>query len=56
MSDGVWPADGEASELSEGKGKCYVVEGRAIAVFLSEGNYYALDDLCTHADAFTTCV
>ena len=42
---------GELSEVPEGRGKCFIVEGQKIAVFHVEGKLYALDDLCTHADA-----
>ncbi len=38
-------------EIEEGQGKCFVADGTKIAVFKSEGEYYALDDLCSHADA-----
>src|SRR5688500_5792762 len=39
------------SELQPGRGKCVTVEGKPIAVCNMEGQYYAIDDLCTHADA-----
>lgn len=41
----------KTTDLEEGQGKCFVAEGRKIAVFKSEGEFYALDDLCSHADA-----
>ena len=42
---------GEASEVPEGRGKCFTVAGRRIAVFHVNGRFHALDDRCTHADA-----
>ena len=41
----------KVTEIPEGRGMSYTVEGRRIAVFHAEGKFYALDDLCTHADA-----
>ena len=42
---------GDASEVAEGRAKCYIVEGMKIAVFQAGGEFYALDDRCSHADA-----
>jgi len=42
---------GEASEVADGRGKCFTAAGRKIAVFQVGGRFYALDDRCTHADA-----
>ncbi|HYF50540.1 MAG TPA: non-heme iron oxygenase ferredoxin subunit [Planctomycetota bacterium] len=39
------------SELQPGQGRCVKVNDKAIALFLIEGQYYAIDELCTHADA-----
>ena len=41
----------KTTDLDEGRGRCFVVNGQKIAVFKHEGEFYALDDLCTHADA-----
>ncbi|MFT5107715.1 MAG: 3-phenylpropionate/trans-cinnamate dioxygenase ferredoxin subunit [Verrucomicrobiales bacterium] len=41
----------KTTDLEEGQGKCFVVNDHKIAVFKSEGEFYAMDDLCTHADA-----
>ncbi|MCZ7649445.1 MAG: non-heme iron oxygenase ferredoxin subunit [Planctomycetota bacterium] len=38
-------------DLKDGQGKCVVVGGKAIAIFLAAGQFYAVDDLCTHAEA-----
>ncbi len=37
--------------IVEARGEPYEVEGRAIAVFLHEGTYYAIDDHCLHQGA-----
>jgi 3-phenylpropionate/trans-cinnamate dioxygenase ferredoxin subunit len=36
------------SELPPGAKKLVDVDGRAIAVFNVDGQYYAIDDICTH--------
>lgn len=41
----------DSSELQENKGRSYVLEGHRIALVRHEGEIYALDDLCPHADA-----
>lgn len=38
-------------EIVEGRGQAFEVAGRVIAVFLDEGNYYAIDDTCPHKGA-----
>ena len=38
-------------DVPSGSGKCVQVKGRPIAVFNSGDTFYAIDDLCTHADA-----
>ena len=38
-------------EIPESQGRCFEVAGRQIAVFLSDGVYYALDDACPHQGA-----
>jgi nitrite reductase (NADH) small subunit/3-phenylpropionate/trans-cinnamate dioxygenase ferredoxin subunit len=38
-------------EISEGKGRTVVARGREIALFLLQGQYYALDDYCPHMGA-----
>ncbi len=42
---------GEAAEVADGRGKCFLVAGRKIAVFHVGARFFALDDRCTHADA-----
>ncbi len=46
MSDFVKIA--EVGELSPGEKKLVEVEGLAIALFNVDGEYYAIDDVCTH--------
>lgn len=38
-------------EIPEGQGRYFEVDGRAIAVFLDGGTYYAIDDACPHQGA-----
>jgi len=38
-------------ELVEGRGQSFEVGGRVIAVFLDEGQYFAIDDACPHRGA-----
>lgn len=37
------------NDLSNGKGMCVEHEGKRIAVFNVDNQYYAIDDECTHA-------
>jgi 3-phenylpropionate/trans-cinnamate dioxygenase ferredoxin subunit len=39
-------------ELPEGAARCVEVKGRRIAVFNAGGTFYALDDLCSHDEAY----
>ena len=41
----------KVSDLIEGEGKTVEVGGRLIAVFLTEGRYFAIDDVCPHMGA-----
>ncbi len=41
----------KTTEIEEGQGKCFVANETKIAIFKHEGEFYALDDLCSHADA-----
>src|SRR4051794_35977219 len=38
-------------EILEGRGQPFEVGGRMIALFLEEGEYYAIDDACPHRGA-----
>ena len=43
---------GKTAEVEDGRGKCFVTpDGSKIAVFNVGGKFYAIDDLCTHAEA-----
>lgn len=42
---------GRLDEIAEGSGKCIEVRGKRIAVFRIEGDCYAVDDTCPHAEA-----
>jgi len=39
------------SELQPGQGKQLVLDGRKIAIFNVNGQYHAVDDVCTHDEA-----
>ncbi|NNE92678.1 MAG: Rieske 2Fe-2S domain-containing protein [Verrucomicrobiales bacterium] len=42
---------GPAHEIAEDRGRGYQVNGRRIAVIRHGGDLFALDEMCTHADA-----
>jgi 3-phenylpropionate/trans-cinnamate dioxygenase ferredoxin subunit len=42
---------GAVSEVPEGTGKTFKVNGHTIAIFHANGAFYALDDTCSHAEA-----
>lgn len=39
------------AELPPGTSRCVLVDGRPIALFNVEGEVYAIDDMCSHAEA-----
>lgn len=41
----------KVGSIPEGRGATFTVDGRLVAVFHHEGNYYAIDDLCPHMGA-----
>ncbi len=41
---------GKASEIADQCAKCVEIKGRSIAVFNLGGEFYAMDDLCTHEE------
>jgi nitrite reductase (NADH) small subunit len=41
----------KVGDLVEGEGKTVAVAGKLLAVFLTEGQYYAIDDACPHMGA-----
>src|SRR5262245_22389554 len=38
-------------EITEAEGRTFEINGKLIAVFLHEGNYFAIDDVCPHMGA-----
>jgi nitrite reductase (NADH) small subunit len=41
----------KVSDVIEGEGKTVEVDKKLVAVFLDQGQYYAIDDLCPHMGA-----
>jgi len=41
----------EIGDIPEGQGRAFAVAGRMIAVFLADGEYFAIDDFCPHQGA-----
>lgn len=41
----------QVSDLAEGQGRAFKVQDRLIAVFLHQGQYFAIDDVCPHMGA-----
>ena len=48
---GTYHTVAKVGEIPEGEGRPFEVEGRAIAVILDAGVYYAIDDHCPHQGA-----
>jgi 3-phenylpropionate/trans-cinnamate dioxygenase ferredoxin subunit len=42
---------GTIADIPEGTGKAFDVQGRKIAVFHIDGEWFAIDDTCSHAEA-----
>jgi 3-phenylpropionate/trans-cinnamate dioxygenase ferredoxin subunit len=42
---------GALADVPEGSGKTFEVNGRRVAVFRADGQLYAIDDTCSHAEA-----
>lgn len=42
---------GKVSDFEENQGKAVPVDGRMVAVFRKQGEWYAIDDLCPHMGA-----
>jgi nitrite reductase (NADH) small subunit len=51
MSEQEFVTVARVGEIPAGDGRLVRVGDREIALFFSEGRYYALDDLCPHAGA-----
>lgn len=41
----------KVGSIPDGEGRAFPVNGRMIAVFLRDGNYYAINDCCPHMGA-----
>ncbi|MDA0659071.1 MAG: Rieske (2Fe-2S) protein [Planctomycetota bacterium] len=41
----------QVGDIPEGEGRAFAVRGRMVAVFLDQGAYHAIDDLCPHMGA-----
>jgi nitrite reductase (NADH) small subunit len=41
----------KVGEIEEGKGMAYNCNGRTVAIFLENGEYTAIDDICPHMGA-----
>lgn len=48
MTKNIWIKVAEEGDIEDEDAICHTHEGRRIAVFFVEGEYYATDDLCTH--------
>ena len=46
-----WQDVGAADELTEDMPLSATVQGKSVGVYLLGGRYYALEDVCPHADA-----
>jgi len=46
-----WVEVAKTADLEEGQGTKLCHGGRVVAVFRAEGEFYAIDDRCTHAEA-----
>lgn len=51
MADETFQTVARVGEVAEGSAIPVEVEGRAIALVLDQGNYYAIDDNCPHQGA-----
>jgi 3-phenylpropionate/trans-cinnamate dioxygenase ferredoxin component len=40
-----------AGEIGDGEGRSFEIGDRTVGVYNCQGNYYAIDDVCTHAFA-----
>jgi nitrite reductase/ring-hydroxylating ferredoxin subunit len=37
-------------DIPEGEGRCYEIDGQAIAIFRDEGVFYGVSDTCSHEE------
>ncbi len=50
-TDGQFVTVAKIGDIPEGQGRAFEVDGRMIAVFNKDGNYFAIDDFCPHQGA-----
>ncbi len=48
---GTWNTVAKTAEIPAGAGRTFCVDGKLIAVFQVDGEYYAISDLCPHMGA-----
>jgi nitrite reductase (NADH) small subunit/3-phenylpropionate/trans-cinnamate dioxygenase ferredoxin subunit len=51
LAERVFHTVARVGEMVEGEGRLVEVEGRMVALFLEQGAYYAIDDICPHQGA-----
>ena len=51
MSEETYQKVATVGEIPEGEGRAFEVNDRMVAVFLDEGEYFALEDSCPHQGA-----
>ncbi len=51
MVDTNWAEVADVNEIDDDEAIQVDINGKPIAVYFTEGNYYATDDLCTHEEA-----
>lgn len=51
MSDDIWIAVATADSVGEGAVVPVQAEGKSVALYLVEGQFYATDNVCTHGHA-----
>lgn len=51
MSQAEYVAVAQVGEIPEGEGRSFAIAGKMIGVFLIDGEYFAINDLCPHMGA-----
>ncbi|MCA9166331.1 MAG: Rieske 2Fe-2S domain-containing protein [Planctomycetales bacterium] len=51
MTESAYTTVAKVGSIKEGEGRAFAVGDRMIAVFLLDGQYHAIDDLCPHMGA-----
>jgi len=46
-----WTTVAKVGDVTEGRGEAFPLEDKIVAVFLVEGKYYAINDMCPHMGA-----